>query len=137
MRKYLFFAFALVASVLALTSCEKKDEVTNPLVGTWKYSVDAGWSMIYYTYVFDETNYSFPDKNNVDERIQKGTYELNQTECTGVLHQKTVTMIDGHTNGTSPMEEDIRFKYVIKDKSLTITLGLDWERPSEITLTKE
>jgi hypothetical protein len=46
-------------------------------------------------------------------------------------------MIDGHTNGTSPMEEDIRFKYVIKDSTLTITEGLDWERPIVITLTKE
>lgn len=137
MRKYLFFAFAFVASVLALTSCEKKDKVENPLVGTWKYSVDAGWSMIHYTYVFDETNYSFTDKNNVDTQIKKGTYELNQTECTGVLHQKTVTMIDGHTNGTSPMEEDIRFKYVIDGNTLTITEGLDWERPFVITLTKE
>ena len=137
MKKYLFFAIALVASVLALTSCEKKDKVENPLVGTWKYSFDAGWCMIHYTYVFDETNYSFTDQNDVDTQIKKGTYELNLTECTGVLHQKTVTMIDGHTNRTSPMEEDIRFKYVIKDKSLTITLGLDWERPFEIMLTKE
>lgn len=137
MKKTLFFVLALVASVLAFTSCEKKDKVENPLVGTWKYSVDQGWSMIYYTYVFDETNYSFSDKNNVDERIQKGTYELNQTECNGVLHQKTKTMIDGHTNQTVPDEEDIRFKYVINGNSLTITIGLDWERPFEITLTKE
>lgn len=137
MKKTLFFVLALVASVLAFTSCEKKDKVENPLVGTWKYSVDQGWSMIYYTYVFDETNYSFSDKNNVDEQIKKGTYELNQTECTGVLHQKTKTMIDGHTNQTVPDEEDIRFKYVINGNSLTITIGLDWERPFEITLTKE
>lgn len=137
MKKSLFFAIALVASVLAFTSCEKKDKVENPLVGTWKYSVDQGWSIIYYTYVFDETNYSFSDKNNVDEQIKKGTYELNQTECNGVLHQKTKTMNDGHTNQTVPDEEDIRFKYVIDGNKLTITIGLDWERPSEITLTKE
>lgn len=137
MKKTLFFVLALVASVLAFTSCEKKDKVENPLVGTWKYSVDQGWSMIYYTYVFDETNYSFTDQNNVDTQIKKGTYELNQTECNGVLHQKTKTMNDGHTNQTVPDEEDIRFKYVINGNSLTITIGLDWERPSEITLTKE
>lgn len=137
MKKTLFFVLALVASVLALTSCEKKDKVENPLVGTWKYSFDADWSMIYYTYVFDETNYSFTDQNNVDTRINKGTYELNQTECNGVLHQKTKTMIDGHTNQTVPDEEDIRFKYVIDGNKLTITIGLDWERPMEITLTKE
>ena len=137
MKKTLFFVLALVASVLAFTSCEKKDKVENPLVGTWKYSVDAGWSMIYYTYVFDETNYSFTDQNNVDTQIKKGTYELNQTECNGVLHQKTKTMNDGHTNQTVPDEEDIRFKYVIDGNKLTITIGLDWERPIEITLTKE
>ncbi len=137
MKKTLFFVLALVASVLALTSCEKKDKVENPLVGTWKYSFDADWSMIYYTYVFDETNYSFTDQNNVDTQIKKGTYELNQTECNGVLHQKTKTMIDGHTNQTVPDEEDIRFKYVIDGNKLTITIGLDWERPMEITLTKE
>ena len=54
-----------------------------------------------------------------------------------MLHQKTKTMIDGHTNQTVPDEEDIRFKYVIDGNKLTITIGLDWERPMEITLTKE
>lgn len=138
MKKYLFIAVALVASVLAFTSCKKdKDKEVNPLVGTWKATVDGGWSMIYYTLECDETNYTFTDKNNVDTRIEKGTYELNQEECTGVLHKKTVTIIDGHRNQTSPYEEDIRFKYEVKDKSLTITIGLDWERPSVFTLTKE
>ena len=135
MKKLFFFAFALVASALAFTSCNKEN--VNPLVGTWNAKVDGGWSMIYYTLVFEETNYSFSDKNDVDTRIQKGTYELNQAEGTGVLHQKTITMLDGHTNQTSPAEEDIRFKYVINGNTLTITIGLDWERPQVLTLTKD
>lgn len=138
MKKLLFFAFALVASVLAFTSCDSKDkENVNPLVGTWKASVDREWSVIHYTLVVDETNYSFTDQNNVDTKIEKGTYELNEKEGTGVLHQKTVTFISEVQNETFPSEEDIRFKYVIKDKSLTITIGLDWERPQELTLNKE
>jgi len=138
MKKILFFAFALVASVLAFTSCDPKDkENVNPLVGTWKASVDREWSVIHYTLVVDETNYSFTDQNNVDTKIEKGTYELNEKEGTGVLHQKTVTFISEVQNETFPSEEDIRFKYVIKDKSLTITIGLDWERPQELTLNKE
>lgn len=136
MKKLLFFAFTLVASVMAFTSCDKKDNV-NPLVGTWKASVDREWSVIHYTLVVDETNYSFTDQNNVDTKIEKGTYELNEKEGTGVLHQKTVTFISEVQNETFPSEEDIRFKYVIKDKSLTITIGLDWERPQELTLNKE
>ena len=136
MKKLLFFSFTLVASVMAFTSCDKKDNV-NPLVGTWKASVDREWSVIHYTLVVDETNYSFTDQNNVDTKIEKGTYELNEKEGTGVLHQKTVTFISEVQNETFPSEEDIRFKYVIKDKSLTITIGLDWERPQELTLNKE
>lgn len=136
MKKILFFAFALVAGVLALTSCDKNKDV-NPLVGTWKCTVDGGWSMIYYTYEFDETNYTFTDKNNVDTHIKKGIYEVNTKECTGVMHQKTVTIIDGHANQTATIEEDIRFKYEIKDKTLHLTVGLDWERPMVLTLTKD
>ena len=138
MKKILFFALALVAGVLAFTSCDKKDkEDVNPLVGTWKCSVEQDWSTIHYTYVFDETNFSFTDQNNVDTKIDKGTYELNQAESNGVLHYKTVTFISDVQNGTFPKEEDLRFKYEIKDKTLTITIGLDWERPQVLTLTKE
>ncbi len=126
---------ALVAGALAFTSCENKD--VNPLVGTWKATVDGGWSMIYYTFEFDETNYTFTDKNNVDSQIKKGTYEVNTQECTGILHQKTVTIIDGHANQTATVEEDIRFKYEIKDKTLYLTVGLDWENPMVLTLTKD
>ncbi|MBR2265376.1 MAG: hypothetical protein IJ882_01680, partial [Paludibacteraceae bacterium] len=86
MKKIFLFALALVAGVVAFTSCDKKDkENVNPLVGTWKCSVEREWSTIHYTYVFDETNFSFTDQNNVDTKIDKGTYELNQAESNGVL----------------------------------------------------
>ena len=141
MKKTFIFALTLVASVLAFTSCnDKKDkeiEEVNPLVGTWKAKIDGGWSIIYYTLEVEETNYTFTDKNNVDTKIKKGTYEVNTKECTGVLHQKTVTIIDGHTNPTNQDEENIRFKYEIKGTTLNLTIGLDWERPQVLTLTKE
>ena len=35
MKKILFFAFALVAGVMAFTSCDK-NKVDSPLVGTWE-----------------------------------------------------------------------------------------------------
>ena len=38
MKKFLFFAIALVAGALAFTSCDKK--VDSPLVGTWEYITD-------------------------------------------------------------------------------------------------
>ena len=136
MKKLLFFAFTLVASVMAFTSCDKKDNV-NPLVGTWKASVDREWSVIHYTLVVDETNYSFTDQNNVDTKIEKGTYELNEKEGTGVLHQKTVTFISEVQNETFPNEEDHPFTYSINDKTLNITIDSDEDHPMKLTLTKK
>ena len=132
-KSILFLAAVLVGALMTfcLSSCDNK--AGNPLVGTWKYSTDYA----HYTYVFDETTFTFTDTNNTDTRIDKGTYELNQAENTGVLHYKSVTIKGNGHEQSSPYEEDVRFKYEIQDKSLTITIGLDWERPRVVTLTKE
>lgn len=135
MKKILFFAIALVAGALAFTSCNKKE--VNPLIGTWTATVDRDWSIIEYTLIFEETNYSLSDKNNVDTKIEKGTYELNEKEGTGVLHQKTVTFISEVQNETFPNEEDHPFTYSINDKTLNITIDSDEDHPMKLTLTKE
>ena len=141
MKKILFFAFALVASVLAFTSCNKEDKneptVQNPLVGTWTATVDRGWSIIEYTLIFEETNYSLSDKNNVDTKINAGTYDVNLEKQTGVMHQKTVTFISDVQNDTFPNEEDHPFTYSIKDKTLNITIDPDEDHPMTLTLTKD
>jgi len=132
-KSILFIAAVLVGAVMTfgLSSCDNKGG--NPLVGTWKYSTEYA----HYTYVFDETNFTFTDTNDTDTKIDQGTYELNQAECTGVLHYKTTTFKGDGQNQSFPNEENLRFKYEIKDKSLTLTIGLDWERPQVVTLTKE
>ena len=132
-KSILFFAAVLIGALVTfgLSSCNNKP--ANPLVGTWKYSTEYA----HYTYVFDETNFTFTDTNDTDTKIDQGTYELNQAECTGVLHYKTTTFKGDGPNQSFPNEENLRFKYEIKDKSLTLTIGLDWERPRVVTLTKE
>ena len=132
-KSILFMAAVLVGALVTfgLSSCNNKP--ANPLVGTWKYSTEYA----HYTYVFDETNFTFTDTNDTDTKIDQGTYELNQAECTGVLHYKTTTFKGDGPNQSFPNEENLRFKYEIKDKSLTLTIGLDWERPRVVTLTKE
>ena len=40
MKKFFIFAIALVASVLALTSCEG-NKIDSPIVGTWAQTSDA------------------------------------------------------------------------------------------------
>jgi len=138
MKKFLFFAIALVASALAFTSCDKKDkENVNPLVGTWTATVDRGWSIIEYTLIFEETNYSLSDKNNVDTKIDAGTYDVNLEKQTGVMHQKTVTFISDVQNETFPNEEDHPFTYSINDKTLNITIDPDKDHPMKLTLTKD
>lgn len=132
-KSILFFAAVLIGALVTfgLSSCNNKP--ANPLVGTWKYSTEYA----HYTYVFDETNFTFTDTNDTDTKIDQGTYELNQAECTGVLHYKTTTFKGDGPNQSFPNDENLRFKYEIKDKSLTLTIGLDWERPRVVTLTKE
>ena len=138
MRKFFIFAIALVASVMAFTSCDKKDkENVNPLIGTWTATVDRGWSIIEYTLIFEETNYSLSDKNNVDTKIDVGTYDVNLEKQTGVMHQKTVTFISDVQNGTFPNEEDHPFTYSINDKTLNITIDPDEDHPMKLTLTKD
>ena len=131
----MIFAAVLLGTFMTFvfTSCEGKDKVDNPLVGTWKRTTE----FANYTYVFDETNFTFTDSNGTDTKIDKGTYELNQEECNGVLHYKTVTFNSEVQHETFPNEEDVRFKYEIKENTLTITIGLDWERPRVEVLTKE
>ena len=135
MKKVLFFAIALVASVMTFTSCEKKE--VNPLIGTWTATVDRDWSIIEYTLIFEETNYSLSDKNNVDTKIDAGTYDVNLEKQTGVMHQKTVTFISDVQNETFPNEEDHPFTYSINDKTLNITIDSDEDHPMKLTLTKK
>ena len=53
MKKFLFFALALAAGVLAFTSCNKKETVESPIVGTWMRV--AGESDFFYTFGEDGT----------------------------------------------------------------------------------
>ena len=53
MKKLLFFALALVAGVMAFTSCNKKETVESPIVGTWMRV--AGASDFFYTFGEDGT----------------------------------------------------------------------------------
>ena len=104
MRKILFFALALVAGVLAFTSCKKDKNgaddpstSSNPLCGTWRYksdpAPDSGWYCVY-TFEFKaDGTFSFLDqafapgaKDQHDGFITRGSYEIKDDVIT--LHKE-------------------------------------------------
>lgn len=137
MKKILFFAFALVAGVLALTSCDKKNEPSNnPLVGTWTCKTpvrDAQNSV--YTFIFDEAyNFSFEDLyyqygSFWDGQLKTGTYEIDLEKSICTLHyQRAKTWGRGPTQ-EGPFVEDEQIKYEVKGDTLNVIRGYGSEYP--------
>lgn len=121
MKKFLFFAFALVASVLAFTSCEGNN-ADNPLVGTWEY--DDGNSILTVTftadYKFDFRDYVYHDKSK-DCNYFEGTYSIK-----GDIATAHVTghgwYYDGEKNPVPNWEpEDEQMKFKVEGNQLTLT----------------
>ena len=138
MRKYLFFAIALVAGVLAFTSCSKKDKnapTNNPIVGTWIWKTpvqDAQYSE--YTVIFDEEyNFSYEDlyyREGAfwDGQLKTGTYELDLEKSIGTLHFKYAKIWGRGPTQEGPYEEDEQIKYEVKGDTLNLIrdYGSEW-----------
>lgn len=137
MKKILFFAFALVASALTLTSC-KSDKADNPLVGTWKYvtepAEDSGWYGVY-TFTFtDENTFSLIDEAHApgseemhDGFIWRGPYEVKDDIIT-IHKEKMGELRDGKETYYEDYEpEDEKMKFAINDNKLTLTRDYNTE----------
>ena len=144
MRKFLFFALALVAGVLAFTSCDKKDKIDSPLVGTW-FAADEAQDY-YYTFGADGTYHRIEDyfMNGRDvvaheHIVGKGTYTVNGDIVTAKIQSIKVYM-DGSDQGDPfdefwPSEEQMKFK--VEGNKLTLTHEVGTEYEWEQTLTKK
>ena len=67
MKKFFFFAIALVACVLAFTSCDPTPKIDSPLVGSWSVG----------TYVVDETTHQERSARNWLHFIDNGQFQQN------------------------------------------------------------
>ena len=129
MKKILFLAFALVASVLAFTSCD--NNAANPLQGTWVYqtepSQDSGWYGVYTLIIKDGKNFRFTDEAHApgeteahDMMVMEGEYETKDDILT--LHYQKHGWIHGSQEEFIPEWEgyDEQIKYSISGNKLTL-----------------
>ena len=120
MRKFFIFAFALVASALALTSCENNTD--NPLVGTWDYNTENDILSV----IFKANNscefrdYVYGDKSK-DCNYFEGTYTINGDIITAHItgHGWYYDGVKEPVVGWEP--EDEKMKYSINGNTLTLT----------------
>lgn len=147
MRKFLFFAFALVASVLAFTSCEG-NKIDSPIVGTWKYvtdpAPDSGWWGVY-TFTFGGNGmFSLIDEAHApgseemyDGFIWTGPYEINGDIIT--IHKNKMGEYSGgktkYYDDYEPSDE--RLKYSLSGNKLTLTRDYGTDYPWTEVYTKQ
>ena len=150
MKKILFFAFALVASVLAFTSCDPKEKGNtpeNPLYGTWRYKTppapDSGWYCVYTFEFKSDGTFSFLDqafapgaKDQHDGFITRGSYEIKDDVIT--LHkEKKGELRNGEEYYYDEYEpETENMKYHIDGNKLHLTRENDSEIAWDETYTK-
>jgi len=135
MRKTLLFAFALVASVLAFTSCNKKDAntpdepiVENPLVGTW-FTSDVE-NDYFYTFNSDGSyqrvmDYYMNGRAVVahEHIVADGTYQSDKDILTANIDSIRIYMDGSKDSGPFddfwPAQEKMKFK--VEGDKLTLT----------------
>ena len=82
MKKILFFAIALVASVLTFTSCNGNNP-NDPLVGTWQHIEDYGDARSEQKVTFDgRDNFTYSDFKYMGDQVHygqiiKGSYKID------------------------------------------------------------
>ena len=131
MKKCLFLAVALVASMLTFTSCDKKDNANSPLVGVWTYSTtpgSSGWYNVFSVIFKADGAFEFQDEAHDpdnpsahDVMFFEGKYDVKNDVITahflqhGWIHGTTREYVPSF----EPFDEQIRF--VIQDNTLTLT----------------
>lgn len=130
MKKCLFLAVALVASVLTFTSCDKKDNAKSPLVGVWTYTNEPnsdGWYNVLYVIFNADGSFEFQDEaydpanpSAHDVMLFVGKYEVKGDVITAHFLQHG--WIHGHTREyVEPFDTfDEQIRYVIEGNKLTL-----------------
>ena len=147
MRKTFLFAFALVASVLAFVSCDKKDRkkneptIENPIVGTWFAS--EGSNDYFYTFNADGTyqrvmDYYMYGRAVVahEHIVADGSYQIENDIVTVKIDTIRISMDGGPFGpfpGFWPAQEKIKFKVEGNKLSLIRDYGTASESTEELT----
>ena len=126
MKKVLFFAFALVASVLAFTSCEGNN-ANNPLVGTWQHIEDYGDARKEQKATFDgRDNFTYSEFKYIGDQVHlgqiiKGTYKINEDIVT-ISYAECSWTNDGqeYTKQDDFSLADEQIQYSIEGNTLTV-----------------
>lgn len=143
MKKYLFFAIVLAAGVMAFTSCNKKETVESPIVGTWFASDEAQD----YFYTFNSNgsyqrivDYFMNGRDVVahEHIVGDGNFTVNGDIVTANI-QSILVYMDGSDKGDPfddfwPSKETMKFSV----NGNTLTLIHNYETEDEWTeiLTK-
>ncbi len=141
MKKILFFALALVAGVVAFTSCEKKNG--NALIGKWSYDTEKDASGYYetQTLIIGEKEFAFQGQQHNPQNpdfiaimLLEGTYELDG-DIINVHFLKHGWSYNGEVEYIPGWEGyDEKIKYSIDGNKLTIirNYGEDYQNDPEV-----
>ena len=127
MRKFFIFAIALVASVLALTSCEG-NKIDSPIVGTWAQIHEDMEDFITFdgkgNYTFIE-NYYFYDQETGkkieiphEHIVIKGSFKIDGDIITVHNDTETISMDGGPAQEIEWEPYDEQMKYSVEGNTL-------------------
>lgn len=146
MKKSLLFALALVAGVLAFTSCDGNNPETNPLVGTWSYTnqplADGGYSIMSVVFTGDwkfELREQWFINGKLDESysFMEGTYSIKgdvaSLHYTGHGHDHNGER--QYAYSFEPFDEKIQFS--VNGNTLTLVRYYGEEHTTTETYTKQ
>ena len=146
MKKILFFAFALVASVLAFTSCEG-NKIDSPIVGTWAQIHEDMEDFITFdgkgNYTFIE-NYYFYDQETGkkieiphEHIVIKGSFKIDGDIITVHNDTETISMDGGPAQEIEWEPYDEQMKFSINGNTLHLIRDYGTEYPYEQEFYKQ
>ena len=141
MKKFFIFAIALVASVLALTSCEG-NKIDSPIVGTWaQTSDDMDFFITFdgkgnYTYINDYYMYG-RDAVPHEHVVIKGSFKIDGDIITVHNDTETISMDGGPAREIEWEPYDEQMKFSISGNTLHLVRGYGSEYSWEEDWTKQ
>ena len=146
MRKFFIFAIALVASVLALTSCEG-NKIDSPIVGTWAQIHEDMEDFITFdgkgNYTFIE-NYYFYDQETGkkieiphEHIVIKGSFKIDGDIITVHNDTETISMDGGPAQEIEWEPYDEQMKYSVEGNTLHLIRDYGTEYPYEQEFYKQ
>ena len=146
MRKFFIFAIALVASVLAFTSCEG-NKIDSPIVGTWAQIHEDMEDFITFdgkgNYTFIE-NYYFYDQETGkkieiphEHIVIKGSFKIDGDIITVHNDTETISMDGGPAQEIEWEPYDEQMKFSINGNTLHLIRDYGTEYPYEQEFYKQ